>query len=224
MLGVVTGRNSLFCLTDEQALDWGITRHTIRLLSRSGQLTGIRYTSDDFGVQAAQGAKTRLLAVQPDLDIEHEVELARYIDLGEIDGVHLGYKCSIRPSWWSVPSVSVPNGFMVRQVSSVLRLTSNEAGVTSTDTVHRVFTWPGVDMEKLAVAALNSITVAMSEIMGRSYGGGLLELEPTECVALPVPDPSLVSDELAGRVDELLRSGDADEALALVDRHVLVEG
>lgn len=223
-VGVVTGRNSFFCLTDKQATDWEITSHTIRLLSRSTQIAGVRYTSSDLDAQAAKGARSRLLAVPADLDVQQESGLARYIDLGEIEGVHRGYKCSIRRSWWSVPSVSVPDGFMLRQVSTVLRLASNEAGATSTDTVHRVFTRAGVDMAKLAVAALNSITLAMSEIMGRSYGGGLLELEPTECTSLPVPDPELVSDELVDQVDELLRGGNLAQALSLVDRQVLVGG
>jgi adenine-specific DNA methylase len=221
-VGVVTGRNSFFCLTADQADSLGITDHTINLLSRSAQLTGTRYTQADLHTQAAQGARTRLLAVPADLDLEAEPALARYVKLGEAEGVHLGYKCSIRPTWWSVPSISVPNGFMLRQVSTVLRLTSNKAQATSTDTVHRVFTKPGVSMDQLAVAAYNSVTLAMSEIMGRSYGGGLLEIEPSEATALPVPDPRLVTPELIEAVDDLLGRGRTDEALELVDEAVLL--
>lgn len=223
-VGVVTGRNSFFCLTADQADALGIADHTINLLSRSAQLTGTRYTQADLDMQAGQGARTRLLAVPAHLDLTTEPALARYVKLGEDEGVHLGYKCSIRPSWWSVPSISVPNGFMLRQVSTVLRLTSNKAAATSTDTVHRVFTKPGVNMDQLAVAAFNSITLAMSEIMGRSYGGGLLEIEPSEAVALPVPDPRLVTSDLIETVDDLLSRGRTDEALRLVDEEVLIKG
>jgi len=223
-VGVVTGRNSFFCLTADEAGSLGIADHTINLLSRSAQLTGTRYTEADLKAQSAQGARTRLLAVPADLDLETYPALSHYVKLGEAEGVHLGYKCSIRTSWWSVPSISVPDGFMLRQVSTVLRLTSNKAEATSTDTVHRVFTKPGVSMDRLAVAAFNSITLAMSEIMGRSYGGGLLEIEPSEATSLPVPDPRLVSPELIDAVDDLLRRGNTDEALQLVDDAVLVEG
>ncbi|WP_314451679.1 class I SAM-dependent methyltransferase [uncultured Microbacterium sp.] len=223
-VGVVTGRNSFFCLTAEQADALGIADHTINLLSRSAQLTGTRYTEADLNMQAGQGARTRLLAVPANLDLATEPALARYVELGETEGVHLGYKCSIRPSWWSVPSISVPDGFMLRQVSTVLRLTSNKAAATSTDTVHRVFTKPGVNMDQLAVAAFNSITLAMSEIMGRSYGGGLLEIEPSEAVSLPVPDPRLVSSDLVETVDDLLSRGCTEEALQLVDEEVLIRG
>jgi adenine-specific DNA methylase len=223
-VGVVTGRNSYFCLTADQAETLGIADHTINLLSRSAQLTGTRYTTTDLDIQAAQGARTRLLAVPADLDLREEPALAQYVKLGEAEGVHLGYKCSIRSSWWSVPSISIPDGFMLRQVSTVLRLTSNKAGATSTDTVHRVFTKPGVNMDQLAVAAFNSVTLAMSEIMGRSYGGGLLEIEPSEAASLPVPDPRLVTPELIDMVDDLLSRGQTAEALQLVDKTVLMDG
>jgi adenine-specific DNA methylase len=223
-VGVVTGRNSFFCLTPSQAETLGVAEHTISLLSRSAQISGIQYTQVHLDVQSALGAKTRLLAVPAGLDLEENAALARYVDLGEAEGVHLGYKCRIRPFWWSVPSISVPDGFMLRQVSTVLRLTSNAAGATSTDTVHRVFTKPGVNMDKLAVAAFNSVTLAMSEIMGRSYGGGLLEVEPSEGASLPVPNPELVSDQLVEAVDALLVDGQVEAALQLVDREVLVLG
>lgn len=222
-VGVVTGRNSFFCLTEGEATARNIHEHTIGLVSRSAQLASIRLNEHDLGVAAARGLKTRLLALPGGLDLAHEPDLERYVQLGEDEGVHRGYKCSIRSSWWSVPSVSVPDGFMLRQVSNWLRVSANDARATSTDTVHRVFTKPGVAMEKLAVATLNSVTLAFAEIMGRSYGGGLLELEPSECVSLPIPDPGLVPDQLVGQVDELLRAGNNVEAIALVDQVVLCD-
>ena len=222
-VGVVTGRNSFFCLTETEAKARNIHHHTIGLVSRSAQLESIRLNADDLGTAAERGLKTRLLALQGGLDLSHEPDLERYVKLGEDEDVHRGYKCSIRSSWWSVPSVSIPDGFMLRQVSKWLRVSANDANATSTDTVHRVFTKPGVAMEKLAVATLNSVTLAFAEIMGRSYGGGLLELEPSECVSLPIPDPALIPDELVDQVDELLRADDILSAIRLVDRVVLGE-
>lgn len=221
-VGVVTGRNSFFCMTQAEADERGIAEHTISLLSRSAQFTGVEFTATDIESQADKGAKTRLLALDPDHDVVGDDALNRYIELGETEGVHTGYKCRIRKSWWSVPSLSQPAGFMLRQVSTHLRLLSNEAGATSTDTVHRVFTNPGIDMRKLTVAALNSATLAMSEVLGRSYGGGLLEMEPSEAVALPVPSPELVDEVLIAEVDALLRGGSIEAAIALVDECLLM--
>ncbi len=78
-------------------------------------------------------------------------------------------------------------------------------------------------MQQLAVAAFNSVTFACAEVMGRSYGGGILELEPTEAEALPTPDPSGVPLSFVVKIDELVRDGRSEEALRLVDERILVD-
>jgi adenine-specific DNA methylase len=118
----------------------------------------------------------------------------------------------------------IPDLFLLRQIHRVPRLTVNAAAATSTDTVHRVRLAPGVDAEALATVFHNSVTFAFAEIVGRSYGGGILELEPREAEQLPIPPPAYAGDGLACDVDLLLKAGEVDKALDLVDRHVLIDG
>ena len=72
-------------------------------------------------------------------------------------------------------------------------------------------------------ASFNSITFAMSEVVGRSYGGGILELEPSEAEELPVPDPPSCPEHLIATVDELVRAKRIDDALDAVDQAVLID-
>ena len=44
----------------------------------------------------------------------------------------------------------------------------------------------------LPLAALNTMTLLGAETVGRSYGGGMLKLEPKEADRLPVPSPALI--------------------------------
>ena len=113
---------------------------------------------------------------------------------------------------------------MLRQIHLSPRLIVNGTAATSTDTVHRVRL--RADVEPAAVAAVfhNSATFAFAEIMGRSYGGGILELEPREAEQLPIPAPAHGDAELAADVDLLLRANEIEKALDVVDRRVLIDG
>ena len=93
----------------------------------------------------------------------------------------------------------MPDAFLLRQIHLAPRMTANTAGATTTDTVHRVRVYEGTDPQALSVAFHNSATFAFAEIMGRSYGGGILELEPREAELLPMPSPALVTPGLDRR-------------------------
>ena len=223
-VGVVSGRNSFFCLTSADAQSRRLNPYCTPLVSRSQQVRGLIFTEDDLADHDAAGARTRLLALCPEFDLSRHSSVARYLAAGEADGVPTGYKCRIRRNWWAVPSAWVPDAFMLRQISTHPRLIVNQSHATSTDTVHRVRVRHGVDVERVAVAAYNSATFALSEVIGRSYGGGILELEPSEAEELPIADPSLVPPSLFSKVDELSRTGRVTDALDLVDQAVLIEG
>lgn len=219
-VGIVTGRNSFFTFTDPQARARGLTPHCVPLVSRSAQLSGLVYDGDCRAADMAAGQRTWLL------DAPREpagAALAAHIAAGEAAGVHRGYKCSLRKPWWTTPSLWMPDLFLLRQIHQAPRLTVNAAAATSTDTVHRVRLRPGADPAALAAAFHNSATFAFAEIGGRSYGGGILELEPAEAEQLPIPPPSCADGELAADVDLLLKAGEFGKALDIVDRRVLID-
>lgn len=220
-VGIVTGRNSFFTFTDAQAGELGLQQHCVPLVSRSAQLSGLVYDMDCRAGDVAANHRTWLLNAPP---APADAALVAHIDSGEQAGVHLGYKCSIRKPWWTTPSLWIPDLFMLRQIHRAPRLTVNAAAATSTDTVHRVRIKPGVNPAALAAVFHNSATFAFAEIMGRSYGGGVLELEPREAEQLPIPAPAAADAELAVDVDLLLKANEIDKALDLVDRRVLIDG
>jgi adenine-specific DNA methylase len=221
-VGVVTGRNSFFVMSASEAERNGVEGLTVPLVSRSAQLGGVIYSEFEHEAHRASGANTELLDARGIVLSDHAA-LAAYVDLGEQHDVHTGYKCRIRKQWWVVPSIWQADAFMLRQIHTHPRIVANLTKATSTDTVHRMRLSPGVDGPQLATAAFNSITFAVSEIVGRSYGGGILELEPSEAEELPVPDPGLVPDHLVTTVDELVRAKHIDEALDAVDQAVLID-
>ncbi|OSC27705.1 SAM-dependent methyltransferase [Mycobacterium vulneris] len=224
-VGIVTGRNAFFTFTDAQADELRLRPHCVPLVSRSAQLSGLVYDTDCRASDLAAGQRSWLLNAPPE---PADPALIAHIRAGEAAGVHRGYKCSIRKPWWATPSLWVPDLFLLRQIHRAPRLTVNAAAATSTDTVHRVRLTARSDarVESAALAAAfhNSVTFAFAEIMGRSYGGGVLELEPREAEQLPIPAPAHADAELACDVDLLLKANEIEKALDVVDRRVLIDG
>jgi len=231
-VGVVTGSNEFFVLSRRRIEELGLEAAacTLPLVSRSAQLKGARITAAEWQLLAAAGERVQLLRLcRPQGPPAGAPEgapngaplapaLASYIRQGEAGGVHRGYKCSIRSPWYAVPAVWVPEGFCFRQIHDFPRVVRNEAGATSTDTIHRLTC--RADPELVIANLYTHLTAASAEIEGRSYGGGVLELEPTEAERLLVPARLAPALPLA-ECDRLVRAGKLGQALDENDRLVL---
>jgi hypothetical protein len=91
----------------------------------------------------------------------------------------------------------------------------------ATDTIHRV-TWKQPSRgRRHAASFMNTWTLLASEITGRSYGGGVLELMPGEANKLPIPDPDAALEGIFDEVDDKVRSRDMFAAIETVDDLVL---
>jgi adenine-specific DNA-methyltransferase len=218
-VGVVTGKNEFFVLSEEQVAGLGLEGYTIPLVSRSVQLKGSRLGKGDWKTLSAAGDRVHLLNITPRQAGQLSAALRRYISDGERKEFHKGYKCSIRTPWYSVPSVWTPDGFMFRQIYDFPRIVLNNSDATSTDTIHR-FTCKKEKPERVIANTYTWLTAASAEIEGRSYGGGVLELEPTEAERLLMPS------QLNGAVplveaDRLIRAGKLDTVLEENARIVL---
>jgi adenine-specific DNA methylase len=222
-VGIVTGRNRFFVLRPSAADERGIDRHLAPLVSKSGQLRGIRFENADLAALRSNDELCELLSLTDAVDPSSDAALADYLAAGEADGVHEGYKCSIRKNWWAVPSQWTPDAFLLRQIYDHPRIIANLTPAMATDTIHRVRMLNGVPPAKLAAASVNSATFAFSEVVGRSYGGGVLELEPREAEALPFPEPKRLTLRDVGKVDGLLRRGELEAALDYVDAKLLAD-
>ena len=56
-----------------------------------------------------------------------------------------------------------------------------------TDAAYRVTAKEGFTAHSLVFSFYNSLTLAMAELRGRFYGGGVLEVTPNEFKSLPIP-------------------------------------
>lgn len=222
-VGIVTGLNDFFVLTEQQVRTYALDQYTQRLVGRSAHLPGVIFGAEDWATNAAQQRPAYLLNV-PDMPFDQLPSAVQtYVRQGEAQQFHTGYKCRVRKHWYSVPSVWTPAAFMLRQVHTYPKLILNTADATCTDTIHRVRLRNGFAADTLVAAFLNSLTFAYTEVIGRSYGGGVLELEPNEAEKLPLPLTA------AGRLNleamhHRLRTEPIESVLDHTDSILLVDG
>lgn len=218
-VGIVTGRNNFFILTESQKNEFGMAEWTVPVIGKTAILKSPTFQQIDF--QTYKDNYPAFLLNLTGVDSQKfPQKLKNYLQLGEQQNIHQGYKCRIRKRWFDVPSISIPDAFLFRQIHRYPLLVINEANVTSTDTIHRVWLKPHTNAKQLAATFFNSLTVAWAEVCGRSYGGGVLELEPREAEELPIPYQ--INFEIdSEKVDALLRSGCVYEALDYVDEITL---
>ncbi len=221
-VGLVTGRNEFFMLTQSQVRQWGLEQYTIQVVSKSNQLKGIIFSDIDFN-ENSEAEKSIYLFIPPNVDFEELPEACqKYILYGEKEEFHTGYKCRTRKRWYITPSLWSPDGFALRQVNDYPKLVLNETGAASTDTIHRVKFKEGIDRNLLTISFINSLTFAFSEITGRSYGGGVMTFEPTEIEEIKMP----VLKELPvnfDEIDQLIRQRKIEAVLDIVDEQLLIK-
>jgi len=222
-VGIVTGQNDFFVLSGARAKELSLKKFTRRLVSRSGHLKGTIFSAADWQANAEQELPAYLLDL-PDRELSELTEAAqKYVASGQAADFDKGFKCRIRKRWYVVPSVWTPDAFMLRQVHGYPKLILNETKATCTDTIHRVRFREGANGSLIVAAFLNSLTFAFSEVTGRSYGGGVLELEPNEAEKLPLP---LKNAERLDVFDlhEMLLADQIDDALEITDKALLIDG
>lgn len=218
-VGVVTGKNQFFVLRQSQIAARGLQGYTMPLISRSAHLSGAEVGKRDWKQLAAEDHLVNMLHLAPINGAKPTGALQSYIRLGEEQKVHEGYKCSIRQPWYAVPSVWIPDAFVFRQIYDFPRVVFNTAEATSTDTIHRMRCKSG-NPRDVVTNTYTSLTAASAEIEGRSYGGGVLELEPTEAERLLMParlGPAMPLDEC----DQLVRAGRLGDVLDYNDKVLL---
>jgi hypothetical protein len=87
-----------------------------------------------------------------------------------------------------IPSVYSTSLALLKRSYKFPRLIFNKKKVYTTDTAYRVKSF-NIDNKKLSFCFINSLTALTAELEGRQYGGGVLELTPTEVENLLIPIP-----------------------------------
>ncbi len=189
-VAAVTGANEFFSVTSDIVDEYQLAEWARPLLPRARLAPGLRYTLGDHALATKLGARTALLDFSPELPDPLSADgPRRYLLSGEEAGLDRRYKTRIRSPWYRVPHIRPGRLMLSKRSHRYPRLILNEAEVVTTDTIYRGWMRQGYEgrEEDLAAVFHNSLTMLSAEVEGRSFGGGVLELVPSEIARLAVP-------------------------------------
>ncbi|WP_353987706.1 Eco57I restriction-modification methylase domain-containing protein [Ruicaihuangia caeni] len=228
-LGIVTGNNKFFTLSPERAKNLGLEDHELLSVSPPGSahLRGLSLSRPMLNRLGREGRATYLF--KPGAELSQAAQ--KYVKSGEHAGVNAAYKCRMRKVWYQVPILEPADLLLTCMNADTPRLTTNAARARHLNSVHGVYLSADVRMlgrDLLPIASLNSITLLNAEMVGRTYGGGILKIEPREADRWAMPSPALVKQQeaqlraLKPSVARLLKVGRLLDAVALVDDVLLI--
>ena len=225
-VGITTGNNSYFSITEQTCREYDLEEVTLPLIGRSSHLHGVYFTNQDWEENRNNGKRARLIYFPETPYDDYPQKHKEYIEYGEQAEEHKGYKCSIRDRWYIIPSVWVPDAFFLRRNNLYPKFVLNRCNAVSTDTTHRIKFNEGVDPELVLISYYNSISFAFTEICGRSYGGGVLEILPGEVGNIMLPKirdlPPEKKANIISQIDNVVRNElDIEAALDIGDQTII---
>ena len=212
-MGIVTGANKFFHVTDAVLKEHGLEPWAHPMFGRSEQAQGVIYDRQDHADNARRGLPTNFVWLGNTPLDEFPDSVRNYIRDGESQGLAKRYKCRIRTPWYSVPSVYAAPVGMLKRSHHFPRLVLNAAKTLTTDTAYRV-TPQKVRAADLVFSFINSLTALSNELEGRHYGGGVLELVPSEIEKVLIPLGEHAPAALKS-LDTEIKSGTLPEELLL---------
>ncbi|MCQ2068507.1 MAG: N-6 DNA methylase [Bacteroidaceae bacterium] len=223
-VGITTGSNGYFTVPQSVVELYQLQQYARPMVGRSVQVNSLCFSKKDWQQNLSKGAKANLLIFTPGAKENGNDGTKAYIENGEQQGINEGYKTSIRDDWYVIPSIKLSQALFLRRNNLYPKFVLNEAKAYTTDTMHRVFIKDGVNHKAFVVSYYNSLSFAFAEILGRNFGGGVLELMPSEVegIYLPYREENSV---LFDKVDQMVRKKKtADEILDFTDRELLING
>ena len=221
-VGITTGANQYFCVPKEIVGRYDLTCFANPMVGRSVQVPSLLFTQEDWLKNVNKGSRAFLLNFISRKAVAKHKGARDYIALGESLEIDQGYKTSIRDDWFVIPSLKLSDALFLRRNHSFPRLVLNCASAYTTDTMHRVFLKLGTDPKSFIASFYNSFSFAHAEIVGRNFGGGVLELMPKEVEAIYLPYGN--NSDLFDDIDVMFRAGEPiEKILDYTDQKILIE-
>lgn len=216
-IGLTTGANDFFTVDRETVWKNNLEPYAWPVVRRSSQMEGIVYDAKDWGNNIEKGDKCELLLFRN----ENTPYANMYIAQGEEQGINKRYKTRIRDNWYVLPYKMPSTVLFTRRSDVYPKFVYNKELAYNLDSIHSVILKSGYLENAFVASYFNSISFAFTELAGRSYGGGVLELLPSEIESVFLPYREKNKD-LFDAIDKMVREKKPiEKILDYTDKEIL---
>jgi len=213
-IGTVTGANNFFIIDKETSKKLNVPRRFLKpILRHSGALRNLStsaYAMNDFLLSVPKTARL-------------PGELSNYFNKGKKDGINNRYHTKKRKPWYSLPKQHPPDAFLHYMTKEVPFIVLNDARFLSTNTIHNIFFNDDVEENArkwIQLSMLTSVSQLSIELTARTYGGGVLKIEPSAAknILVYLGQGRTLPDEIEEQLNLFLKTGNYKEALEYADQ------
>lgn len=218
-VGIVTAANNFFIRKKSEIESFRLNGHIKPILQKSNVIKRrITITEDFIEELNNKDSSVNFVSFKNVQKKELSKSALLYIDEGEKQLLHERYKMKKRINWYHVPSIWSSEAIFSKRSHLYPRVFFNEANVLVTDSFYRIICKEDYDVKKFVFSFYNSLTLVLAELEGRFYGGGVLELIPSEFKNLLIPYNDNITQEQFTHLERLFHDGeDISEILNFTD-------
>jgi len=211
-IGVVTGADKFFIKQIGEARELGF---------RSNNLTPIITSTKQFPDLLTNGLANlkRLILIKK----RHSANAEAYIKTGVKKKFNSRAHSRLRNPWYEVKIGKLPDGFFPYRISKCPCLLLNEWNIQCTNSVHRIYfkKLTIVQMKWVSVSLLSNIGLLSLEANSKTYGRGMLKIEPGSLnKALALKQNDLSVNEVYDNIVEKLKNNNRQEAVIIATNFI----
>lgn len=222
--GLVTAANKFFIVDENTIKSFKLRKIAKPIIQKGFYVNGsIVFAKKDFEKLKESGKPCYLLHFYDEKINKFPESIQKYLEEGMELKINQRYKCSIRDKWYMIPGVWPSIGMFFKRSHLYPKLIVNEAGILVTDSAYRITMREQYSIYDLVYSFYNSLTLVFSELDGRFYGGGVLELTPNEFKRLPLPYTQISRSSFNQFKDFFEKEDKIEKILKLNDEDLLLE-
>jgi len=192
--GIKTGAKGFFYVDTRTIKAWGLEKSYLKPAVTSPRETeGLVFDKDKV--------KKFVIDVHKDKTKLNSTNMLKYLEYGEEKKYHLRPTTKNRKKWYDIGERSPAPILCARLVWTRLFFVWNKANALANDIFYEIRPHNDDDTILLLGFLNSSLAGLLFESVGRSYGGGVLELKVYEAKEFPVVNPSAIHPEHRKRIE-----------------------